>query len=83
MYNNAYIMLKPKTVLALGVWLISVAFLGVGLPIFWQSALYMATGAVLIFRYLFFITRHRIYHGDSERQDTFVQNSDINRGNNS
>lgn len=69
-------MLKPHAVLGFGLWMILVDL--VGIPKDWKVLLYVLTGAVLVFIYLFHLGKEVILRLASQEQskaaDTFTQN---------
>ncbi len=70
-------MMKPTSVLFLGLWIIIVPFLGVPSP--WKTVLLCLTGASLIFSYLF---RRRLPEGLSgspKATNTFAENDGPSR----
>lgn len=66
-------MFKPHTVLGLGLWLIAIDFLGV--PSVWKVRLYLVTGVILSFVYLYHLGRETILKlARRQHADTFTEN---------
>ncbi|OHA24733.1 MAG: hypothetical protein A3D52_00150 [Candidatus Taylorbacteria bacterium RIFCSPHIGHO2_02_FULL_44_36] len=69
-------MFKPKTILLLGIWLISIPFFGI--PTSWRSLLLYATGFILIANY--FLRKKTVAPVETEHSKdagagaTFVEN---------
>ena len=69
-------MLRPNTVLFLGIWLIILGYLGI--PSRWRFWLYLLTGVILIVFYTLSVGRESLKKFLESRHtaDTFTQNGD-------
>jgi len=70
-------MLKPKSLLLLGLWLIVISFLGV--PRDWKTWAYILTGVFMIVLYIGHLGRQSIYRmiGTRAKTDTFTESGFI------
>lgn len=68
-------MFKPHTILAFGLWLVALSFLGI--PAVWKIRLYVVTGIVFVLIYLVHLGKEvflKLAISDMKNADTFTEN---------